>query len=297
MINNDTCKILLKYKLWAKLGLLIVYRRDDEGDVIACLRDWGKGEVVALHHQDLAGEGETDARAMMLGGVERDKEVAVVLRENWRAVVADVETTGEPSERDSGGSCLGSILHYVYYCLSKEIGVDGYCQRIGDVDVPCKCGIHTGEAGDEIPQGNILWLRLLYLRHLAIAIHKGIEGGCCVVNSLDALAIWGGLEGGRGEIRLAYTEYGRCGIVYFVGEHTGEFLPRLHLVLGSQASYVVHHVVEGIKLGFLTKEHSFVWHTEGEITIAHSLTHEESPRAQYALMANEPHKQQNDYCQ
>ena len=80
MINNDTCQILLKYRLWAKLGLLIVYRGDDEGDVIACLRDWGKGEFVALHHQDLAGERETDARAMAFGGVEWDEEVAMVLR-------------------------------------------------------------------------------------------------------------------------------------------------------------------------------------------------------------------------
>ena len=60
MINNDTCQILLKYRLWAKLGVVIVYRGDDEGDVIAGLRHGGKGEFVALHHQDLAGERETD---------------------------------------------------------------------------------------------------------------------------------------------------------------------------------------------------------------------------------------------
>ena len=51
--------------------------------MIACLRDWGKGEFVALHHQDLAGEGETDAGTMMLGSIEGDEEVAVVLRRNW----------------------------------------------------------------------------------------------------------------------------------------------------------------------------------------------------------------------
>ena len=83
MINNDACQILLKYRLWAELGLLIVYRRDDECDVIACLRDWGKGEFVALHHKHLAGEGETDAGTMMLGSIEGDEEVAVVLRRNW----------------------------------------------------------------------------------------------------------------------------------------------------------------------------------------------------------------------
>ena len=136
MINNDTCQILLKYRLWAKLGLLIVYRGDDEGDVIACLRDWGKGEFVALHHQDLAGERESDAGTMVLGGVEGDEEVAVVFRGDWGAVVADVETVGEPSCGDGGGSCLGGILQYVYYCLAKEIGVDGYCKRFGDVDMP-----------------------------------------------------------------------------------------------------------------------------------------------------------------
>ena len=75
---------------------------------------------------------------MVLGCVEGDEEVALVLRRNWRAVVADVETAGEPSYGDGGGSRLGGILHDVYYCLAKEIGVDGYCQWVGDVDVPCE---------------------------------------------------------------------------------------------------------------------------------------------------------------
>ena len=58
--------------------------------MIAWLRHRGKGELIALHHQDLAGEGKTDAGAVALGGIEGDEEVAVVLRRNWRAVVADV---------------------------------------------------------------------------------------------------------------------------------------------------------------------------------------------------------------
>ena len=75
---------------------------------------------------------------MVLGGVEGDEKVAVVLRWDWGAVIADVETAGEPSDGDVVGSCLGGILHDVYYCLAKEIGVDGYCYRFGDVDVPCE---------------------------------------------------------------------------------------------------------------------------------------------------------------
>ena len=106
--------------------------------MIAGLRHGGKGEFVALHHQDLAGERESDAGTVVLGCVEGDEEVALVLRRNWRAVVADVETVGKPSCGDGGGSCLGGILHYVYYCLAKEIGVDVYCQWVGDVDVPCE---------------------------------------------------------------------------------------------------------------------------------------------------------------
>ena len=114
--------------------------------MIAGLRHGGKGEFVALHHQDLAGERESDAGTVVLGGVEGDEEVALVLRRNWRAVVADVETAREPSDGDGGGSRLGGILHDVYYCLAKEIGVDGYCKRFGDVDMPLYGGIHTSEA-------------------------------------------------------------------------------------------------------------------------------------------------------
>ena len=65
---------------------------------------------------------------MVLGGVEGDEEVAVVFRGDWEAVVADVKTVGEPSCGDVVGSCLGGILHDVYYCLAKEIGVNDYCQ-------------------------------------------------------------------------------------------------------------------------------------------------------------------------
>ena len=59
---------------------MIVYRRDNEGDGIAGLRDGSQREVATLHHQYLAGERETDARAMAFGGVEWDEEVAMVLR-------------------------------------------------------------------------------------------------------------------------------------------------------------------------------------------------------------------------
>lgn len=59
---------------------MIVYRCDNEGDMIAGLGDGSQGEVATLHHQYLAGERETDARAMAFGGVEWDEEVAMVLR-------------------------------------------------------------------------------------------------------------------------------------------------------------------------------------------------------------------------
>ena len=59
---------------------MIVYLRDDEGDMIAGLGDGSQGEVATLHHQYLAGERETDARAMAGGGVEWGEEVAMVLR-------------------------------------------------------------------------------------------------------------------------------------------------------------------------------------------------------------------------
>ena len=72
----------------------------------------------------------------MLGGVEGNEEVSVMIRGDRSTIIADVETVDEPAYGDVLGSCLGGILHYVYYCLTKEVGVDGYCKRFGDVDMP-----------------------------------------------------------------------------------------------------------------------------------------------------------------
>ena len=39
-----------------KKQLMIVHRRDDEGDMISGLGDGSKGKFATLHHQHLAGE-------------------------------------------------------------------------------------------------------------------------------------------------------------------------------------------------------------------------------------------------
>ena len=114
--------------------------------MISRLGNGSEIEVATLHHQNLAVERKTDARAMALCGVEGNEEVSVMIRGDRGTIIADVETAGEPSDGDGSSSCLGGILHYVYYCLTKEVGVDGYCKRFGDVDMPLYGGIHTSEA-------------------------------------------------------------------------------------------------------------------------------------------------------
>ena len=126
--------------------LLIVHPRDDEGDMISGLGDGSKGKFATLHHQNLAGERKTNTRAVALGGIEGNEEVSVMIRGDRGTIIADVETAVKPSGRDVLGVSLGGILHYVYYCLTKEVGVDGYCKRFGDVDMPLYGGIHTSEA-------------------------------------------------------------------------------------------------------------------------------------------------------
>ena len=114
--------------------------------MISGLGDGSKCKFATLHHQNLAGERKTDARAMALCGVEGNEEVSVMIRGDRGTIIADVETAVKPSGRDVLGVSLGGILHYVYYCLTKEVGVDGYCKRFGDVDMPLYGGIHTSEA-------------------------------------------------------------------------------------------------------------------------------------------------------
>ena len=114
--------------------------------MIARLGNGSEGKFATLHHQNLAGERKTNTRAMALCGVEGYEEVSVMIRGDRGTIIADVETAVKPSGRDVLGSCLGGILHNVYYCLTKEVGVDGYCKRFGDVDMPLEGGIHTREA-------------------------------------------------------------------------------------------------------------------------------------------------------
>ena len=114
--------------------------------MISRLGNGSEVEVATLHHQNLAGERKANTRAMALCGVERNEEISVMIRGDRSTIIADVETAVKPSGRDVLGVSLGGILHYVYYCLTKEIGVDGYCKRIGDVDMPLYEGIHTSEA-------------------------------------------------------------------------------------------------------------------------------------------------------
>ena len=58
---------------------------------------------------------------------------------------------------------------------------------------------------------------------------------------------------------------------------------------------VTKRVIEGVKQCFLAKEHPFGGHTEGEVAIAHCLTHEEGHLAQAALMAIEEVYHQRQY--
>ena len=73
-----------------KKQLMIVHRWDDEGDMISGLGDGSKGKFATLHHQNLAGERKTDARAMALCGVEGNEEVSVMIREDRGTIIADV---------------------------------------------------------------------------------------------------------------------------------------------------------------------------------------------------------------
>ena len=48
--------------------------------MISGLGDGGKGKFATLHHQHLTGERETDAGTVVLGGVEGNEEIAVMIR-------------------------------------------------------------------------------------------------------------------------------------------------------------------------------------------------------------------------
>ena len=114
--------------------------------MISDLGDGSKGKFATLHHQNLAREKKTNRRAMARGGVEGYEEVSVRIRGDRGTMVADVGTAGKPAGRDVLGVSLDGIPHKGYYCLTKEVGVDGYCKRFGDVDMPLEGGIHTREA-------------------------------------------------------------------------------------------------------------------------------------------------------
>ena len=105
-----------------------------------------KAKYPTLVYVHEVGATKPNGRAMALCGVEGYEEVSVMIRGDRSTIIADVETVDEPAYGEVLGSCLGRTLHYVYYCLTKEVGVDGYCKRCGEVDSPLYGGIHTSEA-------------------------------------------------------------------------------------------------------------------------------------------------------
>ena len=58
--------------------------------MISGLGDESKGKFATLHHQHLAGERKTDARAMALCCVEGNEEVSVIIRGDRGTIIADV---------------------------------------------------------------------------------------------------------------------------------------------------------------------------------------------------------------
>ena len=91
-----------------------------------------------------------------------------------------------------------------------------------------------------------------------------------------ALLVGSALYVGVCQIGLADAAYGRGGIHYLVCQHTGQFLPRLHLLLCGKHIYVPAQVVQRLLHGTLAEEQSSQGQAEGEVAVSHRLAHQVS---------------------
>ena len=85
--------------------------------VIAGNGAFGQLQVHALLYQHLAGEGQTYARTMALGGKEGNEYFSCHIGRYGSAVVADLQGIAI-AHVYLVGTCFDGILHYVYEHLS-----------------------------------------------------------------------------------------------------------------------------------------------------------------------------------
>ena len=97
-----------------------------------------EAEVAVVAQHDLAREAQTDARAVGLGGIERQKNVLDLPERNGLAVVdhADdglVVAVEVGSDADDGGSGLHRVLDQVVEHLHQLafVGIDEQVGRVG----------------------------------------------------------------------------------------------------------------------------------------------------------------------
>ena len=117
-------------------------------------------------------------------------------------------------------------------------------EGVGEVGMPLELGIEVLNALHECVEAHIGGNGLLQLGELAVAIDEGGESCTGVVDGADACLVGCSLDFGTVHVGLR-DGADRCSSIHdFVCQHSGEALPRLHLVLCHEAVDVCAEVVE-----------------------------------------------------
>ena len=258
----------------------------------------GKAQHDALFHQHEARKRQSDARSGGFGGEEGQEYFASCLGRDGVAIVADgegkvggvgalfrgVAVWREPAEIKGCGSGFVGIFRQVDDYLSQLVLIGAQGGGFVQLDGPCEVGLQALERVEQGVQAEFgrTWGR--DRSHLSEVAHKAHHAFARVVNGSDALFIGRVFQRRVGEVGLRNTADGGSGIHDFVGEHSRQALPRLHLLLRGERLYVSAEIVERLLQSAFAPGETFRWEAEGEVAVADGFAHQVGAIAEQALV-------------
>ena len=234
-------------------------------------------EAAAAYSHDLAGEGETDSASFRLRGEERDENVGGYIFGDETGVVAHVDDDGFLGvgigfETDKCLlACRGlqfrgatfllvfsflflesfyGILQKIRYYVREEALVGVNQQILGsnrNLYFVVAEHRHSFQEWFHIEESR---LRLGNMGETAIVVDESQQFGSCFVDGFQAL-LQVFILCNSGKQSLAQRSNRRDGIHDFMGQHTNQFDPRIHLLIAQ----LVAHVAQGDDAHVLVFQH------------------------------------------
>lgn len=256
---------------------------DNERSVVATERMFPKRQGHVLHHQNLAGKREADARARGFGREEGNEHFARHVVGDAVAVVAHIQSVS-PFHFHSVGFGLDGILGEIDEHLAEQslVGLNDDVSRNGNM--PLELGIECGDALAEGHELHVAPYRFLQLCELAITVDKGCQVGTRFVDGTDAFFEGRALDVSILQVGLADGEDGSHGVHDFVSQDPSKTLPCLHLIVCHELLDFLSHVVERFLQCLFAKQQAAGGQAERKVSMAYGIAHDLRPFPKHTLV-------------